>query len=679
MHRFRPFATVSLCALAGLCAAAPAQASHAYVSVCCTVPSSISVVSRATHNVTGTLIAGEGAAFVVLTPDGQTAYVANENGPSIYAIDTATGVPTAEISLAAYDEYPYAAVLSPDGSTLYVLATVISLGIQTGFIDLLALDTTTGALLFNDPIPGTPDGATDPEHLPPPAISADGQTIYIAGYEFIVFNAATQTVTATVATPPGYAGPEGLAVTPDDAYAIVTGNGIINGNGELTLVDLKTLAIVKQIGYGRDGFIGPVVCSPDGLLAYFVLNQNTSHQVQVLAFDIASRQVVNTFSAGSGLGQAIAITPDGSEIEVGNSYNATVTALNAASGAVIATVATLGQLVSIAVSADGQSIYVPNFESSMVEVIDPSTTEITGQIPAGAIDAIFDKPYTLRVSADGARAVVTGTASLTVIDAAGQQLIGVVSMPGVLNDVALASHGNPAYVAMAAPAGGTAQILAVDTAALTVSGTMNLTSADRPVSAALSPDGSTLYITDENCPAGGRCVQQVSEIDTATLQIAGRIPLSASSELPGQIVVTTDGATAYVANPISASKGVISVVDLAQAVVAATIPLEYIPGGIALAPDQQTLYVLDGFITPGGILAGGYIIDLQQLAITGAFPGGPRYPSQIAVGPSSELVYVTNATRGEMEVFTAPPNRPPHKSGIALPGPSGGVGFSPRY
>jgi len=138
MHRF--------CVWAAVLAATPALASNAFVSVCCTVPSAISVIDRTTHAVTGTLIAGVGAAFVTLTPNSETAYVANENAQSISVLDTATGTQTAAISLSAYNVNPYGAVLSPDGTMLYVLGSIDS------SVNLLAIDAASYVVLFDDTV-----------------------------------------------------------------------------------------------------------------------------------------------------------------------------------------------------------------------------------------------------------------------------------------------------------------------------------------------------------------------------------------------------------------------------------------------------------------------------------------------------------------------------------------------
>jgi hypothetical protein len=61
----------------------------------------------------------------------------------------------------------------------------------------------------------------------------------------------------------------------------VTGNTDIDGRGQLALLDLRKQAIVKLIQFSQNEFIGPVVFSPDGSLAYVVSNQRNPGQVQV--------------------------------------------------------------------------------------------------------------------------------------------------------------------------------------------------------------------------------------------------------------------------------------------------------------------------------------------------------------------------------------------------------------
>jgi YVTN family beta-propeller protein len=664
MHQGRTWAAVSLGILGGLMAASPLFASDAYVWTCSTVPSAVSVISRADHSVSKTLVAGQGALFAALTPNGAMAYVANEDAQTVSVLDTTSGAQIASIPLT---HYPYAAVVSPDGSRVYVAGTLE----EAGPIYLTAIDTATNTIIFDDSVPGAPNPGFTAYYLPSPAISRDGQTLYIVGDRIVVFDVTTQTVTGTVSVASVH-WLQGFAVAPDDSYAVVTGNENAFGEGWFALVDLQTMTMVSQISVGTSESVGPAVFSPDGSLVYFISNQTSStNQILVRVVDMASRRIVSTFNAGKGHGIAIAITPDGSELEVGNDYNATVVSVNAYSGGVIATVAALGDLYNLTVSADGEWIYVPDYDSSMVQVIQPETGQIKRQIPAAAYPSdVFAAPAVVRVSADGTRAIATGRASLSIIDTQMQQLIGAVPLGGLVVDAVLAPHGNVAYVLNKPDTSPTVAplIQVVDTQKQRVVAGIALTTADYATHLALSPDAETLYVTDQDCaPVCGAQVLKI--VSTATLQITGQIPISSSTTWVGPIVLTKDGSTAYVSSANDSNQGLVSVIDLTLGQVATTIP--FLVGTMALAPNQQLLYgISDGVSVE--------VFDLQQGAVTANLNTGIEEPFDLAVSPDSQLVYVTNAFTDSMVVITAPPNGVPVVSGtITLPGLSAGAAFAP--
>jgi hypothetical protein len=164
-------------------------------------------------------------------------------------------------------------VASPDGSSVYAL-TQDSLGA----VAVVGISTASNIVIFAHSIPGSHGGFTNLPHMPAPAVSADGQTLYIATSSLTVFDVSTQTVTATIQTPYGYTGLVGLAVTPDDPQAIVTGNTDIDGRGQLALVDLQKQAVVKLIQFSQNEFIGPVAMSPSGSQAYILSNQRNPGQ-----------------------------------------------------------------------------------------------------------------------------------------------------------------------------------------------------------------------------------------------------------------------------------------------------------------------------------------------------------------------------------------------------------------
>src|SRR5450756_319549 len=103
----------------------------------------------------------------------------------------------------------------------------------------------------------------------------------------------------------------------------------------------------------------------------------------------------------------------------------------------------------------------------------------------------------------------------------------------------------------------------------------------RPYAVAITPDGKTLYVAQDN-------TNTVTPIDTAT-NTAGT-PITVGNN-PTGIAVTPDGKTAYVAN---SSDGTVSAINVATHSVVATITVGGGPAHIAVTPDDTTAYVTDG-------------------------------------------------------------------------------------
>ncbi len=664
MHRLGK--AVLLCLAGPLILTTPARAAHAYALTCCGVPSSVSVVDRVAHKTVSTLTTGQGSAFVALSPDNKTSYIANEAG-SISVLDTATGVQTAEISLSSYGASPFGAFVSSDG-TLYVVAG------QGGSIDVLGIDTSNNSVQFDVQTPGSYLTNFSPIPLPSPAMSSDERHIYIFAEELIVFDVKTL-ASRTISVPRGDSQPEGVAVTSDESYALLTfdgGDPFGENAGQFVVLNLKTKSVETQIQFAHQDTVGSVVISPDGSLAYFPLNN--SGNVSVKVFSLSSQTIINSFPVGAGSGTAIAISPDGSEIELGE-YDANIVSVNAVTGAVIAQTGTLGYLVSITLSKDGSLMFVPNYDSAMVQVIDPQTSEITAQIPAGWETGVFDENYSMAVSADGRKIAVTGNLNVTFIDTAKQRVIGAVPFSAPYDCVTFSPHGDRAYLAVGGPTSGIAQVQVIDVETLTTTSSVNLTTSDQPLRDTVSPDGSTLYVSDQFGPAycvtGANCEPELLAINIDNLAITQRITLGSNDITPGEIAISQDGTTAYVEGlPYS---GGLSIVDLAEGQVTSTIPAAYGSSPIQMTLNQKFIYELaESNYTF-------YLIDLATEQATGVSgTAGFNGASDIAVSPDGRLVYITSALSPAVFAFSSNLKGDVITLGaIGLPSASDAVVFSP--
>jgi YVTN family beta-propeller protein len=109
--------------------------------------------------------------------------------------------------------------------------------------------------------------------------------------------------------------------------------------------------------------------------------------------------------------------------------------------------------------------------------------------------------------------------------------------------------------------------------------TTTITIGFQPLGVAVSPDGSTVYVTN-NIATG-----IVSVIDAATNTVTTTIAVGSS---PYGVAVSPDGSTVYVANTGS---GTVSVIATATDNVIATIPVGSSPIGVAVTPDGSKVYV----------------------------------------------------------------------------------------
>lgn len=222
--------------------------------------------------------------------------------------------------------------------------------------------------------------------------------------------------------------------------------------------------------------------------------------------------------------------------------------------------------VALPPTGSASTVLVTNENAGAVDPVDPSTDEVGTPIPTGSL------PTGIAITPNGAEAYVANNGGTTVTpidlstDTAGPD-ITVGSGPF---SIAITPNGADAYVANSAGPG----VSVIDTSTNTVSATIPFSLSAAPTAVAVSPDGSTVYVTTTG--------NTVEVIDVATNTVTGTIPVGTT---PMALAVTPDGAEVYVANE---GDGSVSVIDTATDSVAATIPVGTgsQPAAIAITPDQ---------------------------------------------------------------------------------------------
>ena len=262
---------------------------------------------------------------------------------------------------------------------------------------------------------------------------------------------ATGEVSATIPVGTSNAGwPLRVAITPDGKHAYVTGGS----NGTVSVIDTATDVVSATIDVGG-GPVG-VAITPDGRRAYVT----NSSDPTVSVIDTATDSVSATIDVGGGLG--VAITPDGKHAYVTGGSNGTVSVIETATGAVSASIDVGGGL-GVAITPDGRHAYVtgtgfhadtsaplpdPLQAPDHVSVIDTATGVVSATIPVGP------NPGDVAITPDGQHVYVIdhptggGLGTVSVIDTATGQVSATVS-PGRLDPqaVAITPDGKYAYVA----------------------------------------------------------------------------------------------------------------------------------------------------------------------------------------------------------------------------------------
>jgi YVTN family beta-propeller protein len=79
----------------------------------------------------------------------------------------------------------------------------------------------------------------------------------------------------------------------------------------------------------------------------------------------------------------VAVKPDGSKVYVANFLSNNVSVIDAATNTVTATIAVGSEPFGLGVTADGSKVYVANGASNNVSVIDTATNSVTAAITVG--------------------------------------------------------------------------------------------------------------------------------------------------------------------------------------------------------------------------------------------------------------------------------------------------------
>ncbi|HSW85885.1 MAG TPA: YncE family protein [Rhabdochlamydiaceae bacterium] len=270
---------------------------------------------------------------VTINASGTKAYVTNSNSTTVTIIDIATN--TVIGTIGGFDG-PSGLVISHDGNFAYVNNYGGPGGVGSGN------GTTVRVVnLLSNTIVGPPiTVGLAPASL---AITPDGAFVYVINYvdgnpgtgTISVIQTSNNTVVDTIG---GFSGPFAIAITPNGRYAYVTNFGSNNfspvGN-TVSVVDLQSNTVIATITVGTQP--SGIAITPDGSLAYVSIyntlyvgpdfNGLTAGPGTVKIIDTQTNQVIPPTIAVGLSPDAIAISPNGAFAYVTNYTSNTVSVI----------------------------------------------------------------------------------------------------------------------------------------------------------------------------------------------------------------------------------------------------------------------------------------------------------------------------------------------------------------
>lgn len=448
------------------------------------------------------------------------------------------------------------------------------------------------------------------------ALSPGDHTLYVvssSGDRLYAVDGETTQVTASVAVP---GTPVDIAVAPDGSSAYLA-----RAAGDLVRIDLATLAVAAGIPFPAMSFDAAhtVVDAVRGK-AY------TRSRSDIRSFDFASGASATVASLPTSLTD-IALSRDGETLYVAREQSYVegwVDFIDIATGVQIAEVRFFdGAPEALRVTPDGSRIAVavsPGFESDhgSLAVIDTGT----GTATAFGIDLGRSYPSEVWVDAAGQRAYISGcrrgtcVVDLTTVRRLDDLAFGV-------SDLAFAPDGSRAYAAIGMI------IDELDAAGQTM---RSVTLAGNATRLLLSEDGTILFAA---------LPDRVIALDTASLSVTDELAMNAPyglslAHLSGGrlLIVGSPGAGATILDPSGTSPGKI-------------VPPTFAVRRLALSRDQRRAYVTGvgdvGYLWPVDLIAGRPLDPIE----VGGDPGG------VALSADGATVYVAEATRNALVTVDA--------------------------
>ena len=318
---------------------------------------------------------------------------------------------------------------------------------------------------------------------------------------------------------------------------------------------------------------------------------------------------------------AVAADPAAGTVYVADYASNTVSVIDAATSTVTATIHVDSGPVGVAADPVTGTVYATNPGDSTVSVIDTATSIVTATIPVSDPGGVAVNPASGTIYATNA---LRGTVS--VINAPTGIVIATIPVGTGPEAVAVDPAAGTVYVANTDS--GTVSV--IDAATSTVTATIRV--GTEPYGVAADPAAGTVYVTNYGS-------NTVSVINVATGAVTATLPVGSG---PYGVAVDPSAGTAGTVYVTKISDNTVSVIDAATSTVTATLPVGSSPDAVAVDPATHAAYVTNqGDNTVSVINAQA----AQGISFTSALPASP------VVG-GTYLVSATGGGSGNPVTFT---------------------------
>ena len=311
----------------------------------------------------------------------------------------------------------------------------------------------------------------------------------------------------------------------------------------------------------------------------------------------------------------------------------------------------------IAITPDGETLYVTANKSHNVFVVDVASREVVDVIDptaGGTVEAVVED---IAITPDGAWGLVTNpvpretmTGTVNLLDLQTHQIAKTLTFPGTsVSQPRVAPDSTTAYIAGTWPP----RVFVVDLPSQSVTATVSLDAPDVDLWThviALSPDGNTLYaVGPYGLPGGGPSGKsRLVLVDTATLTTTQVIDLDIADAVDfTQAAVSPDGTELYVVWGEQQQVIVLDLLNNGAEVATIEFPQETLGlPAIAFSPDGTRAYVA-GY-TPGGM----FIVDTATHTVLDHVVDAAGHAFSdlhaLAMAPDGSMVYIAGSNHDDV-------------------------------